>query len=370
MNDSQKFLKDRTINWYRSRIDPKIMRELVQRSDFQGFRLTLGHLGLCTTTGTLAYLLFLWMNRDNWLLSLPFLLVALFLHGTFSSFLGGTACHELMHRTPFKTKALNELFLRIFAFLGWWDYVWFRPSHIKHHQVTVHNDYDGEVVLPAKFTFKDWRFWLRLFGWDPLATWDTLMVYFKRATGHMDNEWYEFLMPEHDQKLRSKHLNWARYTLLGHAAIATLCITTGHWVLIVLINGRQYCGWLQFLCGQPQHFGLSPNVPDHRLCCRPFTCSWLPAFLYWNMQHHIELHMYPAVPFFNLPKLRGVIEQEMPPAPHGLLTTWKGLLEIHRRQQKDPDYVFIPNVPKPVDEENINRADDSILEQEAGLTQA
>ena len=367
MSAAEKFLKDKTIRWYRCKVDPAVMKELVKRSDLQGFRQALGHLALCVITGSLAYLVFLQINGGNLFWSVPLLLVALFAHGTFCHFIGGTACHELMHRTPFKTKALNEFFLRVFAFFGWWDHVWFRPSHIKHHQVTVHGDYDGEVVLPAKFTFKDWRFWARLFAWDPLHTWDLLKLYTKRATGQMDNEWYEFVMPESDAKLRGEHRNWARFTLLGHTALAALFIATGHWFLIVLVNGRHYCHWLGFLCGHPQHYGLTPNTPDHRLCCRTYTCSWLPAFLYWSMQYHIEHHMYPAVPFFNLPKLRAAIAHDLPPAPYGLWATWKGLLEIHRKQIADPEYSFVPELPRPVEEEDGDRTEDGILEREAAL---
>jgi len=367
MSDTQKFLKDRTISWYRCKVDPTVMKELTKRSDLQGLRQSLGHLGLCFLTGALTYFVFLQINGDNWIWSVPLLFAALFVHGTFCSFLGGTACHELMHRTPFKTKALNEFFLRVFGFLGWWDIVWFRPSHIKHHQVTVHNDYDGEVVLPSKFTFKDWRFWTRLFAWEPLQTWDLLKLYIKRATGQMDNEWYEFVLPESEAKLRGEHRNWAKLTLLGHAALAVIFIATGHWFLIILINGKQYCHWLGFLCGNPQHSGLTPNTPDHRLCCRTYTCSWLPGFLYWNMQYHIEHHMFPAVPFFNLPKLRAAIEHDLPPAPHGLWVTWKGILQIHRKQLENPNYTFIPKLPLP-EGEGSNRAEDNVLEREAALT--
>ena len=116
--------------------------------------------------------------------------------------------------------------------------------------------------------------------------------------------------------------------------------------MFIVNLGTQYCGWLGFLCGTPQHYGLSPDVPDHRLCCRTYTCSWLPGFLYWNMQYHVEHHMFPAVPFFNLPKLRKAIEHDLPPAPHGLRATWKEILEIHRQQQTDPNYAFVPKLPQ------------------------
>ena len=363
METTATFRTDAKIKWHRPHVDEEVMAELLQRSDFQGYRQALGHLALCITTGTLAYLAFLNVSSATWIWSVPLLLAALFAHGTVGAFLGGTACHELGHRTVFKSKAPNEIFLRIFSFFGWWDHVWFRPSHIKHHQLTTHHDFDGEVVLPQRFTFKDWQFWLGLFGWNPVATWKTLVTYFKRATGRLDNEWYEFLMPENNKQLRHRHRDWARFCLIGHAVLATVFILTGHWFLIFLFNiGSHYCGWLQFLCGTPQHYGMQGDVADHRLCCRTYISTGLPAFLYWNMQYHVEHHMFPAVPFFNVPKLRQAIESDLPPAPRGLWATWKGMLEIHRKQREEPDYFFVPELPAGLDDD---QASDQVLEREA-----
>ena len=78
---------------------------------------------------------------------------------------------------------------------------------------------------------------------------------------------------------------------------------------------------------------------------RTFTCSWLPAFYYWNMQYHLEHHMYPAVPFYNLPKLRKAIEHDLPPATHGLWATWRDILELRRKCIADPDSRYYPPVP-------------------------
>ena len=189
-----------------------------------------------------------------------------------------------------------------------------------------------------------------------------MKIHWQRARGKLDNSWFEFVLPSENSALRRQHRNWARFVLLGHLALAAVFIATGHWFLIIVFNfGAHYCGWLGFLCSAPQHYGLSPDVPDHRLSCRSYTCSWLPAFLYWNMQHHVEHHMFPAVPFYNLPKLRKAIEHDLPPAPHGLRATWKGILEIHRRQQADPKYAFVPPIPQ----SDGTRAEDNVLKYEA-----
>jgi fatty acid desaturase len=64
------------------------------------------------------------------------------------------------------------------------------------------------------------------------------------------------------------------------------------------------------------------------------------------MNYHVEHHMFPAVPFYNLPKLRAAIAADLPPAPHGLITTWREILPVLRRQDTDPSYAFIPVLPE------------------------
>ncbi len=360
---STKYQKSRSIQWYRSAVDAQTMGELMRCSDWQGFRQAGGHLVVWLSTGLLAYWAFRQINVQTWFWSVPLLLAGLFVHGTVGSFFGGAACHELSHKTPFKSKAINEFFHKVFAFFSWWDLVWFRPSHIRHHQVTVHRDYDGEVVLPQELAFRTWQFWLGVLAWNPVQTGRVLRTYWRRAWGKLDSEWYEFVMPSTNPQLRRQHRDWARFALLGHLALAALFIASGHWFLIVVFTfGTQYCGWLGFLCGMPQHYGMSPDVPDHRLSCRTFTCSAIPAFLYWNMQYHIEHHMFPAVPFYNLGRLRAAIAHDLPPAPHGLWATWRQMLQIHRRTRSEPNYCFVPELPKT---STGSRADDALLEREA-----
>lgn len=356
------FRDDAHINWYRTQVDRQVLRTLMKRSDWKGLRQALGHLGLYALTGTLAYLAFLQIHPATWYWSVPLLLVAMFAHGTVGSFTGGTACHELSHKTPFKTTRLNDFFLHIFAFLSYWDHNWFEPSHIKHHEVTVHRDYDGEVVLPQKFNFKVWTFWLALFGWNPRTTWTIYKGWIQKARGRITSDWDRHIMPESNVALRRRHRNWARLLLLGHLALAATFVATGHWFLIFIVNlGSHYCSWLGWLTGAPQHYGMSFNVPDHRLCCRTYTCGWLPGFLYWNMNYHIEHHMFPLVPFFNLPKLHEAVKFDMPPAPHGLRATWRQMLEIHRRTLKEPDYCYAPPLPGSAGE----HASNDILRREA-----
>jgi fatty acid desaturase len=181
-----------------------------------------------------------------------------------------------------------------------------------------------------------------------------LKKWFKYATGNLKGEglfaggeeWMQKVLPEENEELRRRHRKWASVVLFGHLALAALFIATGQWILILLVNlPAFYCGWLTTLCGAPQHIGMMPNAPDFRLCCRTYTCNPFVGFLYWNMQYHVEHHMFPAVPFYNLPALRKAIAHDLPPAPHGLWATWREIIPVLKKQRENPDYVFIPELP-------------------------
>ncbi len=322
------FSTDASIDWYRSEVDPKELSTLMERSDLRGWIQTLAHLGWFFTTATLCYLAFEYLSSDNWPWMLPVLFACLFLHGTMGPFMGLIAIHELQHKTVFKTRGLNNFFEHVYAFISWSDFIWYRYSHAFHHRATCHHDYDGEVVLPLKFNFK-FRFWLAALFWDPRNTWAKLKNTWRNATGVVTDPWSKHVLAT--PAAQREHRRWARILLLGHAALACIFVATGNWFLIIVFTfGTQYCNWLGFLCGLTQHYGRQSNTADFRENTRTFTCSRIVGFYYWNMQYHTEHHMYPAVPFFNLPKLHHLIRADYPTPPHGLRQTWKEILELRR----------------------------------------
>lgn len=360
------------IDWYRCKVDKAIMGELIRKRDARAFAQIIPQLLLFSATATLAYLAFLNVHQDNWPWTVPILFLAVFVHGTFSRFLFVAPIHELVHKTPFRTQAWNELFLKVYSFLSWADYVGFRISHVKHHQVTVHAGEDGEVVLPQGLDWYGVKFIAARLTFSPTKLFRAGRNWLAAARGELSScdefftvEWLRRILPETSAALRREHRNWARIVVFGHLTLAALFVATGHWFLVIIITfGCQYSNWLAIICSYPQHVGMSPNVSDFRLCTRTYTCGWLPAFLYWNMQYHVEHHMFPAVPFYNLPRLRRAIEHDLPPAPHGLWATWMEILPILKKQRRDRNYVFVPRLPSSDGE----RVGDELIQAEAAQT--
>ena len=342
------------INWYRCKVDRATMAQLLRKSDARAFAQVIPHLILFAATGCLAYLAYAHVHRANWPSAIPLLLGALFVHGTIGRFFWGTACHELGHKTPFRTPFWNDLFLRLICFMSWWDHVGYRLSHTRHHQVTVHGDDDGEVVLPAGLNWHGIKFFLMELTVHPPRVYGVIAYTAAAAWGRFPAKdatigagWLRRILTESNAAVRREHRRWAQTVLFGHLALAALFVATGHWFLIVIFTfGCHYCNGFKLACAATQHLGLASNVSDFRLCTRTYTCSWFPAFLYWNMQYHLEHHMFPAVPFYNLGRLRRVIEHDLPPATHGIWATWKEIIPVLKRQRIDQSYVFVPRLPR------------------------
>ena len=329
----------RKITWYRSRLDREVLRSLNQRSDWKGMLQTLGHLGLLTLTGTGAFYA---AGR----LPLPVLLLILFLHGTVHAFLLN-GFHELCHNSVFRTKFLNTFFLRIFSFLGPFNYVRFWASHSDHHKYTLHPPDDYEVMLPVKLTFSGFLKSAIVNPWGFYARWKLIV---RLSFGKLEGPEATVMFPESDVEKRRELFNWARIQLVGHALIVGVSVYFGLWLVPVLITlAPAYGGWLLYLCNTTQHVGLTDNVPDFRLCCRTITLNPLVRFLYWHMNFHIEHHMYAAVPCYNLGKLHKLIKHELPHCPVGLFETWKQITTILKKQKTDPEYQYVPELPMPLD---------------------
>ena len=332
------------IRWYRCPIDRETLRTLAEPSDARGLLQALGHLGIWATTGGLAWYFF---TLEVWWGFCLFL----FLHGTVAAFFTAPH-HELCHTTVFRTKRLNELFLRIFACLGWLNFEIYRFSHTHHHRFTLFVGGDREKVMPEHPSLQP-VYLLQLFtvnitgGYHSRGLIPVLRNFIAIALNRFDkpfNYWGPELYEGHHEA-RMKAVRWARLVLLLHAVSIVFFVGIGQPILAVLVSGSIFfAGWLRYFVGVTQHCGLRSNVADFRKCTRTITLDPVTQFLFWHMNWHVEHHMYAAVPCYNLERVHRAVVNEMP-EPRTLIGAWKEMRETWKRQQREPGYEYDTPVP-------------------------
>jgi fatty acid desaturase len=91
-------------------------------SDLQGWFQAEGHLFIFLMAGSFSLY---FASEQMWL---PFA-ISLFIHDTSAWFFKGIAAHELGHETVFKTKNLNQLFLRVYSLINWHNFHEYAMSH-------------------------------------------------------------------------------------------------------------------------------------------------------------------------------------------------------------------------------------------------
>lgn len=330
------------IDWYRTPVDPDLMRQLSEPNDRQGFIQAAGHLAILLLLGVITY--FVWWHFA-WYWVIPCLLA----YGSAYNMLGA-GVHELIHERVFKTPWLNRFFLVIFGFFSWVNYRLYLLSHNEHHKFTLHQPDDLEVALPTKIRIP-W-FFLGLFC-SPQVAFSFLRTATELAIGVKRGPWIKHLLDNAEPRTRRWVYGFSRYHLLGHGLIVGLSLYHGQWIIPLLTTfAPTYATFVPMLTGLPQHAGLVDNVNDFRLCCRTIYLNPLFTFLYWRMNYHIDHHMYPVVPCYNLPKLHEAIKHELPRTPKGLWETWVQICYILERQKREPDYQY--RAPLPTDPPSIS----------------
>ena len=104
---------------------------------------------------------------------------------------------------------------------------------------------------------------------------------------------------------------------------------------------------------------MGENVLDHRLNTRTVKMCVVNRFLYWNMNYHVEHHMFPMVPYHRLPELHAEIRGDLAPAYPSIWAAYKEIVPAVLHQMRDdtffvrrvlPDTANPFHVPTPVND--------------------
>ncbi|MDA0334679.1 MAG: NADH:ubiquinone reductase (Na(+)-transporting) subunit F [bacterium] len=317
-------------DWYQTPVPRAQLRQLLERRNGPAIRDTLlwfGLLGL-TAWGTIT----LW---GTWWAMLPYLLYAV-LYATASD----SRWHEAGHGTAFATDWMNNALYEIASFMVMRESVVWRWSHNRHHSDTIIVGRDPEIQVPRPPNLLAHIGSIFCFG--SYKAYFTSVV--RHAFGRSANHERTFI-PE--SAFAAIHRN-ARIILAMYGATIIGAVALQSWLPVCLIIVPHFFGtWLMILHNTPQHAGLAENVLDHRLNCRTVYMNPVSRFIYWNMNYHVEHHMFTLVPYHALPLLHELIKEDCPPPYPSILSAWREILPAVVRQAKDPGYHVKRRLPAP-----------------------
>jgi MocE subfamily Rieske [2Fe-2S] domain protein len=316
--------------WYTCPVPKTELRKLLQRRDGPAIRDTITWFGLLIGFGLCGY----------WLWPSPWAIVPFMLYGVIYGTTSDSRWHESSHGTAFKTDWMNNALYEIASFMVMREATVWRWSHNRHHSDTIIVGRDPEIVVPRPPNM--WNFWLNFFSIPAAqAFFTTVLIH---CTGRLTDAEKTFIpVTEYAKVIWRARL----YTAIYLAVIALAIYD--HSILPLMFIGlpNLYGGWLMPIYGYTQHAGLAENVLDHRLNCRTVYMNRLHAFLYWNMQYHVEHHMFPLVPYHALPRLHELVKANMPRPYNGIFEAWRELLRAVLRQRKDPGWHVKRTLPPP-----------------------
>ena len=266
-------------------LDPTQKSQLLRRSDAAGLLHLAGHFGAIAACAVAIAL-----RLPGWPLLLPIqgvLLIFLF-----------TLEHEATHKTPFANERLNEAVGHLCGIVLLLPFLWFRYFHLAHHRWTNIAGKDPELAGAKPATLRAW-----IWHVSGLPYWiSELRLLASLGLGRAEADY----LP---QSARPRMVTEARLMLLVYAVVALSLLVSPIllWLWIVPV-----------LLGQPvlrlyllAEHGDCPQVANMFENTRTTFTTALVRFLAWNMPYHVEHHVFPAVPFHQLPRLHQMMKAQL-----------------------------------------------------------
>jgi fatty acid desaturase len=311
-------------DWYKSPIQRAELKTLVKRRDWPGIRDTLIWLVALMASGTIA-----WKSWGTW-----WAVPAFFVYGTLYASPSDSRWHECGHRTAFKSQWLNDVVYQIASFCVLRQPTPWRWSHTRHHTDTIIVGRDPEInatrppdVMNILLNVFNLSFGVR-----------ELCRMLLHSLGRLTREEQEFIPVSERWKVYLVAWIWcAIFTAVTAWSIGTRSILP----LMFIGLPSFYGAWLHLVFNLTQHAGLAEDVLDHRLNTRTVYLNPIFRFIYWNMNYHVEHHMFPMVPYHALPQLHEKIKADLPPAYPSLFKTYREIIPTLLRQLNDPGY-YVP----------------------------
>ncbi len=274
----------------RIRLQPDAIRDLHRRGGTHWPRLAIFLLIYLAAAGATA-----WLIRSNphshavYFVCLPLYLAAgASLHGI------SLFTHEAVHGTLSSNRVLNCAIGAICAWPVLQNFSAYRVLHLRHHD---HLGLPGDPDHYDNYTHWTWLLfamhWGRLIAGYPAYIVAIPILGFRQGRG-----WERF---------------WIVFEVVCVAALAALVVLSPIPRLL-LIHGwlipMLFINTLVNIRGMSQHT-LLEHHSDPILGTRSILTNRVTAFFMCNENYHLEHHLYPGVPWYNLRRLHGLMKDDL-----------------------------------------------------------
>ena len=234
---------------------------------------------------------------------------------------------------------MNDVLYQVASFQVFRRATVWRWSHARHHTDTLVTGRDPEIAaqVPTSWT----TLLLNIFAIRHVGSEAKKVI--ANVFGQLGDEEKSYV-PEMEwpKIIKEAHLWAVVYTLVIGA-----CFYFGSVMPLFFIGLPSMAGaWLYHFFGLTQHAGLPENVLDHRRNSRTVYMNPVFRFLYWNMNYHLEHHMFPMVPYHALPRLHETVKADTAPAYAGSLAAYREIIPALVRQTRDPSHHVVRPVPQ------------------------
>ena len=221
--------------------------------------------------------------------------------------------HEAAHKRLFASTPLNEYGGQLFTAAAIvFSMPVYRRLHLKHHRIPLQDD-DPDLSLIGGYPIDGGSFRRKLLRDISGVSYFKFLAYFVRGALSFRKRDRAAAdaggTPPGDT---SKVPSWFIFAsiLAVHGAMLGTLVATGHGWLYVVLWWVPLMTVLQLLLrirGITEHAGYAPSA-DQRLCSRTVV-NPLETFVFAPhcVAFHIEHHLHPGVPFFNLPRVHGLL---------------------------------------------------------------
>jgi fatty acid desaturase len=251
----------------------------------------------------------------------------------------GVLTHEAAHYRLFASRAVNDLVSDLFlAFPTGISTSVYRRHHFEHHRY-VNTERDPNISHVAGD--EDWEW--------PKLPWQCAKIFARDLIGlnclYMAGvlwSWSPWPRMARDRSIRWSLNGSERARLILFLALGAAALTIfGGWKIFLLLWIVPACTSLTFIHrvrNLAEHYGVEN---EHELnASRHVRCQWWERFLFapCNINYHLDHHLFPSVPFYNLPRLHArLMREEVFAASAHLTESYTGiakgvLAELIRRE--------------------------------------